>query len=241
MSDGYFDERIAATYDGDPEMFDPAVVDPAVDQLAGLAGDGRALEFGVGTGRIALPLARRGVPVHGIDSSRAMLAQLADKPDAARVGVTVGDFVTTRVEGGFALVYLVFNTVMNLGTQADQVACFRNAAAHLEPGGHFVVEVMVPRLQHLPPGTRCMVFRADGDHWGIDEYDVVNQGLVSHHIELVDGRTERHSIPCRYVWPAELDLMAELAGMHLVHRWGGWKREPFIQTSEGHVSIWRRQ
>lgn len=240
MSDGYFDERIAASYDDDPEVFDPAVVGPVVDVLAGLAGGGPALEFGIGTGRIALPLADRGVPVHGIDLSRAMLARLSAKPGAAAVGTTVGDFASTRVDGEFTLVYLVFNTVMNLTTQAAQVACFRNAAAHLQPGGHFLVEVLVPRLQRLPPGETVMAFRADPDHWGIDEYDVVTQALVSHHLRLVDGRTERFSAPFRYVWPAELDLMAQLAGLQPVERWGGWQREPFTGMSDQHVSIWRK-
>ena len=212
--DGYFDERVAARYDeSSRDMFDPAVVDPAVDLLAELAGGGRALELGIGTGRIALPLAERGVPVHGIELSRAMAARLRAKPGGERIGVTIGDFATTRVDGTFSVAYLVFNTIMNLTTQAAQVACFRNVAAHLEPGGCFVVEVGVPGLRRLPPGETFHVFHASEAHWGLDEYDVANQGLVSHHFEVVDGRLERSSIPFRYAWPAELDLMAELAGM----------------------------
>ena len=238
--DGYFNERVAATYDDDAAMFDPEVVDPAVDFLAELSAGGRALEFGIGTGRIALPLARRGVPVHGIDMSSAMVAKLRAKPDAAEVGVTIGDFATTFVGEPFCLVYLVFNTINNLTTQAAQVACFRNAAAHLEPGGYFVIEVVVPELQRLPPGETTRVIYFGKTRWGIDEYDVVTQGLVSHHFRVVDGNTKRFSAPFRYVWPAELDLMAQLAGMRLRERWGGWRREPFTGDSRSHVSVWER-
>ena len=239
--DGFFDEAVAARYDdSESEMFDPALVEAAVDFLAGLAGGGRALELGIGTGRIAVPLAQRGVPVHGIDMSRAMVARLRAKPGADRIGVTIGDFATTTVDGAFSLAYLVFNTIENLTTQAEQVACFRNVAAHLEPGGCFVVEVGVPGLQRLPPGERFRVFEASETRWGIDEYDVVAQGLVSHHFEVVDGRIERLSIPFRYVWPAELDLMAELAGMRLRERWAGWEREPFTSESRKHVSVWEK-
>ena len=240
--DGHFDERVAARYDeSSAEMFAPAAVDPVVDVLAGLAGDGRALELGVGTGRIALPLARRGVPVHGIELSRAMVARLRAKPGSGDVGVTIGDFATTRVQGTFAVAYLVFNTIMNLTTQAEQVACFANGAAHLEPGGCFVVEVGVPDLRRLPPGETARVFHIAEDRWGIDEYDVARQGLVSHHFETVDGRLERFSAPFRYVWPAELDLMAQLAGMDLRERWSDWERAPFTGDSRGHVSVWEKR
>jgi SAM-dependent methyltransferase len=237
--DGYFDERVAARYDASSaDMFEAAVVEPAVDVLAELAGDGRALELGIGTGRIALPLARRGVPVHGIDRSRAMVSRLRAKPGGEAIDVAIGDFSTTRVEGSFALVYLVFNTIGNLTTQAAQVACFRNAAAHLVPGGRFVIEVGVPELRRLPPGERFVTFDLSETHWGIDEYEVATQGLTSHHLELVDGAVERVSVPFRYVWPAELDLMAELAGMRLRERWAGWSREPFTNESRRHVSVW---
>ncbi len=239
-ADGYFDEPVAARYDDDAVMFAPETIDPVVDVLARLAGDGRALELAVGTGRIALPLARRGVPVHGIDQSRAMVARLLAKPGADAVGVTIGDIATTRVDGTFAVVYLVFNTIGNLTAQAAQVACFRNAAAHLEPGGTFVIEVGVPCLRRLPPGQRHVVFDASEGHWGIDEYDVANQGLISHHFNVIDGQIERNSVPFRYVWPAELDLMAELAGMLLRDRWADWRGEPFTHESRGHVSIWEK-
>lgn len=238
--DGFFDERVAATYDDDPEMFDAAVVDPAVAFLAELAGDGPALEFAVGTGRIALPLARRGVAVHGIDMSNAMVARLRSKPGAEDIGVTIGDIATTTVAGSFTLVYLVFNTIMNLTTQAAQVACFRNAAAHLQPGGRFVIEVGIPDLQRLPPGETIHPFAVTETHWGFDEYDIANQGMTSHHLEIVDGKAERLSVPFRYAYPAEYDLMAELAGMRLRERWGDWDRQPFTSESRSHVSVWEK-
>jgi SAM-dependent methyltransferase len=240
--DGYFGERVAARYDeSSAEMFDPAVVEPAIDLLAELAGSGRALELGIGTGRLALPLAKRGVPVHGIELSKAMAARLRGKPGGEDIEVTIGDFATTTVDGVFSLAYLVYNTIMNLTTQAAQVACFRNVAAHLEPGGCFVIEVEVPDLQRLPPGEKGRVFHVSETRWGIDEYDVANQGLTSHHFAIVDGRLERMSIPFRYAWPHEYDLMAELAGMRPRERWSGWKREPFGSESRKHVSVWEKQ
>jgi SAM-dependent methyltransferase len=239
--DGYFGERVAGTYeDSTDAMFDPAVVHPTVDFLAELAGDGRALELGVGTGRIAIPLADRGVRVHGIDLSKAMTDRLRAKPGGDRIAVTIGDFARVRVDGTFRVAYLLFNTIMNLTTQAAQVACFRNVATHLAPRGCFVIEVGVPDLQRLPPGERFVVFDASEAHWGIDEYDVANQGLVSHHFQIRDGGIERSSPPFRYVWPSELDLMAELAGMRLRERWSGWKREPFTSDSRRHVSVWEK-
>jgi len=241
MAENYFGEGVAERYDeSSPEMFDPAVVDPAVDFLAGLAGDGAALELGIGTGRIAIPLSRRGVRVHGIDLSPQMVAQLRAKPGAEGVGVTVGDFATATVEGRFSLAYLVFNTINNLTTQDGQVACFQNVAAHLEPGGCFVIEVGIPQLQRLPPGETVRPFTVTPTHLGFDEYDVANQGLISHHYSVVDGRFELMSVPFRYVWPAELDLMARLAGMTLEGRWSGWRREPYTSDSTRHVSVWRK-
>ena len=239
--DGSFGEAVAATYDdaSDP-MFDPGVVGPTVDFLAELAGDGRALELGIGTGRIAIPLAARGVFVHGIDLSRAMTARLRAKPGGEGIGLTIGDFSTAKVDGTFRLAYLVYNTIMNLTTQAAQVACFRNVAQHLEPGGRFVIEVGVPDLRRLPPGERFVVFDGSERHWGIDEYDVANQGLISHHFEIRGGQIEKSAGPFRYVWPAELDLMAELAGLELRERWSGWMREPFMSESRSHVSVWHK-
>ena len=239
--DGYFDEHVAARYDeSSEEMFAPEAVDPVVDFLAELARSGRALELGIGTGRIALPLARRGVSVHGIDMSKAMIARLRAKPGADDIGVTIGDFATTKVKETFSLAYLVFNTIMNLTTQDAQVECFRNVAAHLAPSGYFVVEVQVPALQRLPPGETIQPFLVSESRWGFDEIDVATQALTSHHLEIVDGRTERLSVPFRYVWPSELDLMARIAGMRLRERWGGWKREPFTSESTMHVSVWEK-
>jgi SAM-dependent methyltransferase len=240
-ADGYFDERVAARYDdSEAEMFEAEVIDPVVDVLVELAASGRALELGIGTGRIALPLARRGVSVHGIDLSKAMVAKLRAKRGGEDIGLTIGDFATTTVEGSFSLAYVVFNTIVNLTTQAAQVACFRNAAAHLEPGGCFVIEVTIPELRRLPPGETFHVFNASENHWGIDEYDIATQGLTSHHFEIVNGTVERLSIPFRYAWPSELDLMAQLAGMRLRSRWGGWRREPFTSESTKHVSVWEK-
>ncbi len=238
--DGYFGEEVAARYDADTSISAPEVVDPVVDFLAQLAGDGRALEFAIGTGRIGLPLSGRGVPVHGIELSQAMVARLRSKPGAEAVGVTVGDMATTTVEGSFRVVFLVFNTIGNLTTQEAQVACFRNAAAHLEPGGTFVIEVGLPDLRRLPPGDTSRVFHLSDDRWGIDEYDVVSQGMVSHHFAVRDGELKRLSVPFRYAWPAELDLMAQLAGMTLRERWAGWTREPFTAESRQHVSVWEK-
>lgn len=237
--DGYFDERVAAIYDDDAKMFAPVVVDPVVDFLAAFAGDGNVLEFGIGTGRIALPLARRGISVHGIELSKAMAGRLHSKQNDEDIDVTIGDFSSTVVGGSFSLVYLVFNTVMNLTTQAAQVACFRNAAAHLSPGGHFVIEVLVPQLHKLSKGETLVAFDRSEKHWGVDEYDVVSQGLISHHARITDSSAELSSTPFRYVWPAELDLMAQLAGMELVERWEDWDRQPFAATSDSHVSVWR--
>src|SRR5919197_936397 len=241
MPKDYFGEQVAERYDeSSAGMFDPAVVDPAVDFLADLAGQGAALEFGIGTGRIALPLARRGIRVHGIDLSEAMVARLRAKRGAEQIDVTIGDFATTTVGGSFSLAYLVFNTINNLTTQDEQVACFRNVAAHLEPGGCFVIEVGVPALQRLPPGETVRAFHVSASRLGFDEYDVVSQGLISHHYWVVDGKLETVSMPFRYVWPAELDLMARIAGMQLRDRWGGWNREPFTSEREKHISVWEK-
>jgi SAM-dependent methyltransferase len=241
MPQDHFGEPVAARYDElSADMFEPAVVDPVVDFLADLAGHGAALELGIGTGRIAVPLARRGIRVHGIDLSEAMVARLRAKPGAEQIAVTIGDFATTSVEDRFSLAYLVFNTIGNLTTQDEQVACFQNAAAHLQPGGCFVIETGVPQLQRLPPGETVRAFALIPTHLGFDEYDVATQGLISHHYQIEDGRLDVDSLPLRYVWPSELDLMARLAGMTLRERWGGWKREPFTSDSTKHVSVWEK-
>ena len=241
MPEDQFGERIADRFDErHTHLAEPAVVDPIVDFLVERARGGAALEFGIGTGRIALPLARRGLRVHGIELSEAMMDRLRVKPGAELVGVTIGDFATAIVEGTFSVAYLVANTIMNLTTQDEQVACFENVAAHLEPGGCFVIEVLVPGLRRLPPGEIFQPFDVSPSHLGFDEYDVAQQGLISHHYWLEDGRVEVFTPPFRYVWPSELDLMARLAGMELRERWGGWEREPFTSESNKHVSVWEK-
>jgi SAM-dependent methyltransferase len=243
MAENRFDGRVAAGYDAaSAAMFEPAVVDPVVDFLAALAGDGAALELGIGTGRIALPLSRRVVAVHGIDLSEAMVEQLRAKPGADHIAVTIGDFATTRVEGTFSVAYLVFNTIMNLTTQNDQIACFRNAAAHLEPGGCFVIEVCVPDLRRIPPGETVRAFAISPAYVGFDEYtDFVSQICYSHHYRVVGDSLDVNSVPFRYVWPSELDLMALLAGMTLRERWSDWNRQPFTAESTSHVSVWEKR
>jgi SAM-dependent methyltransferase len=242
IPDNYFGEQVAETYDESAgDMFDPAVVDPTVTFLADLSGSGPALELGIGTGRIALPLAKRGIPVQGIDLSPEMVARLHAKSGGEDIRVTIGDFAKTKVDGRFSLAYLVFNTINNLTTQDEQVACFENVAAHLNPGGRFVIEVGVPKLQWLPPGQTYVPFDVSEDHLGFDEYDVVSQGLISHHYWRADGKFEGSSTPFRYVWPAELDLMARLAGMSLRERWSDWKRERFTSDSTKHVSVWEKK
>jgi SAM-dependent methyltransferase len=237
----HFGEDVAVRYDAtSASMFAPDVLGPTVDRLAELAGDGAALELAIGTGRVALPLADRGVPVSGIELSTAMAARLRAKDGEHRIDVTIGDMATTRVAGRFRLVYLVFNTIGNLTTQDEQVACFENAAAHLERGGCFVIEVGVPRLRSLPPGADAHVFAHAPGYVGYDRYtDLVAQQATSHHF-VADGSGVREATtPFRYVWPSELDLMARLAGMSLRHRWAGWDRSAFTGDSPSHVSVWQ--
>jgi SAM-dependent methyltransferase len=249
----HFGERVAATYDESADVFEPGAVNATVGLLAELAGAGRALELGIGTGRIALPLASRGVPVHGIDLSSAMVARLRAKAGGeaggavvggeaigVTIGVTIGDFATTRVAGTFSLVYLVFNTIMNLITQDAQVACFRNAAAHLEPGGCFLIEVRVPELRRLPPGQDILPWHVSRDQVVFYSYDIATQAMRGHYVDLSGDGGEYSTIPFRYVWPAELDLMAQLAELRLRERWGGWAREPFTSDSRRHVSVWEK-
>jgi hypothetical protein len=236
-----FNETIAATYDADSaEMFEPALLEPTVDFLAELAGDAPALEFGIGTGRVALPLSRRGIWVCGLDISEAMVEQMRAKPGGDAIPVTIGDIATTHVPGVFGLVYLPFNVITNLTTQDEQVQCFANAAAHLQPGGAMVAEVFVPQLQRLPPGERYQPFEVTTDHLGFDEYDVVEQLCTSHHYFVGDGRAQVFLSRHRYAWPAELDLMARMAGMTLEERWADWERHPFTAESPSHVSVWRK-
>ena len=241
LPENYFDEWVAQHYEVLwSHLFDPEVVEPAVSFLADLAGDGRALELGIGTGRLALPLSRRGIRVDGIELSAAMVEQLRSQPGSADIDVTIGDFSTTKVNGTFTLAYLVRNTIMNLTTQDAQVECFLNVARHLEPGGFFVIEVIVPPWQRLAPGETVIPFDVSPAHLGFDEIDVATQNSWSHHYWFVDGETKTFSAPFRNVWPSELDLMARLAGMALRDRWSDWNREPFTSKSRSHVSVWQK-
>jgi SAM-dependent methyltransferase len=241
MREDHFGPEVAARYDDDSAvMFTPEALAPVLDRLEELAAGGPALELAIGTGRVGLPLAARGVPVTGIELSAAMVEQLRAKPGGAGLPVTIGDMAATAVAGTFSLVYLVFNTIVNLTSQDAQVDCFVNAAAHLRPGGCFVIEVNVPQLRRLPPGDRANVFAAGAERWSIHDYDVVEQRLVAHHFtDTADG--VRHStIPFRYVWPAELDLMARIAALRLRHRWGDWRGGAFTADSRSHVSVWEK-
>jgi SAM-dependent methyltransferase len=218
---------------------EPSVLDPMLESLAELAGPGSALEFAVGTGRVALPLSARGIAVHGLELSPHMAAQLSVKPGADRIPVTIGDMRSTQVPGGpFRLVYLVANTIMNVTTQDDQLAVFANAAAHLAPGGFFALQVIVPQLRRVPPGEVARVFTLDPDHVGVETFDdLVGQIAWSHHWIESDGRLVRHSAPYRYVWPSELDLMGRIAGFRLRDRWADWDRTPFTSESASQVAV----
>jgi SAM-dependent methyltransferase len=223
-------------------MFAPEVLDPAVERLAALAGGGRALEFAIGTGRVAVPLAERGVPVTGIELSTAMIDQLRTKADEAAIPVVTGDMATAQAPGRYTLVYLVFNTISNLLTQAEQVACFRNAARHLASGGRFVIELWVPELRKLPPGQQATVFASEPGYIGMDTYDVLSQRVVSHHVRYDEsGQAKVSWGPHRYIWPAELDLMAQLAGFELESRHADWSGAEFTAESRSHVSVYRRE
>ncbi len=238
-----WDEQIAVAYDvTSAAMFEPDVLEPAVERLAELAGAGPALEFAIGTGRVALPLAQRGIDVHGIELSAHMVEQLRQKPGGTGLPVTVGDMTSTRVGREFALVYLVWNTITNVTTQQEQIAVFRNAAGHLVPGGRFVVEVIVPQIRKLPAGETARVFISERDHVGVETFDdSVGQIAWSHHWMSVDGQLVHHSAPYRYVWPSELDLMAEIAGFDLEHRWADWHRSTFTSDSDFQVAVFRRR
>ena len=240
--DAHLDPVVAAAYDSaHGAHFDPAVISDAVEVLAELAADGSAVEFAVGTGRLALPLAAKGVNVRGIDFSEPMLAELKKKPGAELVETVVGNMTTTQVCDDAQLVYLVFNTIMNLRTQQQQVDCFRNAAAHLRAGGRFVIECMVPELRALPPGETIRPFDVSAEHLGVEEYvDFVEQISISHHYHLAGDRVRMSAPAFRYVWPSELDLMAQLAGLRRVSRWSSWQRDEFTGDSRSHVSVWQK-
>ena len=243
MSSEVWDAETARRYDEDSaEMFAPEVLDPTVDLLAELAGDGAALELAVGTGRVAIPLRERGVPVTGIELSRPMVDELRRKVSAAELPVAIGDMATTVVPGEFALVHLVWNSLSNLRTQEEQVACFRNAARHLTSGGRFVIELWVPQLRRLPPGQLGVPSEVGDDgHLVLDTYDLLTQRCTSHHYwHERDGGTRYSAGSFRYAWPSECDLMAQLAGLELEARYADWRRSPFTSESESHISIWRK-
>jgi SAM-dependent methyltransferase len=237
-----WDAETAAGYDdSSAHMFDPGVLDPAVEFLARLAGDGSALELAIGTGRVAIPLAARGIPVSGIELSQPMVDRLRRKATADELPVVVGDMATARAPGMFSLVYVVWNSIGNLRTQDEQVRCFANAARHLAPGGRFVVELWVPGIRRLPPGQAAVPFRLDDHHVGFDTYDMATQQGTSHHYRRSeDGSVRYGASNFRYIWPAECDLMARLAGMDLEQRVADWRGRPFTSDSESHVSVWRK-
>jgi SAM-dependent methyltransferase len=236
-----WDHQTARSYDTPGAgMFAPQVLGPTVDRLAELAGDGRALEFAVGTGRIAVPLAERGVPVTGIELSRPMIEQLRTKADETAIPVIVGDMATARAPGAYSIVYLLYNAISCLLTESEQVACFRNAARHLTPGGRFVIELWVPELRKLPPGQQAIVWKSEPGYIGLDTYDVLHQHVVSHHFTFGAGRPTRlFRSPHRYIWPSELDLMAQLAGLELEARYADWAGREFTAESPSHVSVYR--
>jgi SAM-dependent methyltransferase len=237
-----WDEETAQRYDGDAaDKYAPEVLGPTVDFLARLAGDGPVLELAIGTGRVALPLVERGLAVTGIELSEPMVAQLRRKADEDTLPVVVGDMATTRVDGAFSLVYLVWNSISNLRTQEEQLACFQNAAQHLAPDGRFVIELWVPPLRRLPPGQLAAPFDVSDGHLGFDTYDLVSQACTSHHYAREpDGSVRYGSGSFRYLWPSECDLMARLAGLVLEQRVADWDGSPFTSDSEGHVSVWRK-
>lgn len=238
--DGYFPESVAKTYDMDHGGVDPALIEQTVDVLYNLAEGKPALEFAIGTGRIALPLSGRGCPVSGIELSQSMVAELRKKETGNPIEVAIGDMTTTRAKGEFSLVFLVFNTIDNLTTQEAQIACFRNAAEHLSPGGRFLIETQVPPIQKLPFGETLSAFACSLRHMGIDDFDIATQYYTSNHVWMDGQETTALTIPFRYVWPSELDLMGKLAGMELEHRWCDWKKSPFDRFSKSQISVWRK-
>lgn len=240
MPENIFTGPIAENYDhAAADMFEPLLLDRTVSFLVEAAAGGAALEFGVGTGRVALPLSQRGVEVHGIDLSADMIRRLRAKPGAESIATVIGDFATTSAPGRFSLVYIVYNAISNLTTQSEQVECLRNAARHLVPGGRIVVELWVPDLRRFPPGAIAIPFDVSPSHLGFDVVDLGTQRGVSHHYFVTGDRVTMFDTPYRYVWPAELDLMAQLAGSSLQERWEDWDRSTFTGESRKHVSVYR--
>lgn len=239
-ANGFFDGNVAATYDQVHGGSNTEQVEKMVNLLAQLALDGAALELAVGTGRIALPLLERGVQVAGIELSKDMVAELRKKEVRTPMEVAIGDMTTTRVVGEFSLVYLVYNTIDNLTSQDEQISCFKNAFAHLKPGGRFLIETLVPPIQKIPFGETMLADDCSLDHWGIDEFDIVTQQYTSHHIRMTNDTFTRNSVPFRFAWPAEFDVMAKFAGFGLENRWSDWLKSPFTRLSKSHISIWQK-
>lgn len=241
MAEDIFDSHIASTYDKDHEdRFDPQEIDATCRFLKNLAGRGKALEFAIGTGRVALPLQKMGIDVSGIELSQAMISQLRKKDGENSAMVICGDMLSTRVEGEFSLVYLVYNTITNVLSQQEQVECFCNASRHLQSGGFFVIEDLVPPIQDISRGSDTLAFCMSDNHMGIDQFDFVRQLVTSNHVYFRDGKVERFNSTHRYAWPSEYDLMARIAGMALFERWSDWERSPFTAHSQKHISVWRK-
>ncbi len=238
--DGYFDETVAKSYDRNHGAERIDLIPKTVATLRQLAGYGPVLEFAIGTGRIALPLTETGCIVKGIELSRAMVAELRKKETGSPMEIEIGDMTTVRMESTFSLVYLVFNTIDNLTSQEAQIACFENAAHHLAPGGRFLIETQVPPIQKIPFGETRLAFACSTDHMGIDDFEIVSQRYTSNHVRMEDGECKHFSVPFRYAWPSELDLMARLAGLNLEHRWGDWDQSAFTHLSTSHISVWRK-
>jgi SAM-dependent methyltransferase len=233
-----YGERVAGVYDDWYTEYDPH----AVDALAEIAGDGRVLELGIGTGRIALPLSAKGVDVHGIDAAESMISRLRSKPGGEKITIAPGNFAEVAVEGKFALVYIVFNTFFALSSQEEQVQCFRNVAAHLDAGGCFVIEAFVPDVTRFTGGQVNWATKVTADEVQLDvgQHDAATQRVVSQKVVITDGNVRLYPVQIRYCWPSEMDLMAQLAGLRLRERWSNWKREPFTSESGQHISIYER-
>jgi SAM-dependent methyltransferase len=238
--DGYFTKDVARTYDRDHGNTDAATIRQTINTLSQLAGTGAILEFAIGTGRLALALVQHGHVVKGIELSRAMVAELRKKEKSQPIEIVIGDMTSARVDGEFSLVVLAFNTIDNLLSQGQQIECFKNAAAHLAPGGRFIVETQVPPIQRIPFGETSLAFACSPKHWGVDIFDIATQHYTSNHIWINEDAPKQLCIPFRYVWPSELDLMAKIAGLQFEDRWEDWQKTPFSKTSKSHISVWRK-
>ncbi|MEP2705016.1 MAG: methyltransferase domain-containing protein [Roseibium sp.] len=239
--DGYFGDEVAQTYDQDHSGTGASLIEQTVDCLVELSEDGNILEFAIGTGRIALPLVGKGANVKGIELSRAMVQKLREKEVGKPLEVVIGNMTSAQVSGDFSLVFLVFNTIDNLTTQESQISCFENAARHLETNGRFLIETQIPPLQRLPFGETKLAFASNDKHFGVDEFDIATQNYSSNHVWMKGEHHQYLSIPFRYTWPAELDLMARIAGFDFEYRWSDWDRSTFDRLSSKHISVWKKR